>query len=77
MAFSMYSGWVTTATILNVTFCLKGIGLSEKKLEIDESVYSCVMLWIALVIFVLATLRERNVVFGAVWLWAVYAIKKR
>ena len=77
VAFSMYSGWVTTATILNVTFCLKGIGLSEKNLEIDESVYSCVMLWIALVIFVLATLRERNVVFGAVWLWAVYAIKKR
>lgn len=73
----MYSGWVATATILNLTFCVKGLGFSEKKMNIDESEYACVILWVALGIFVLATLRERNVVFGAVWLWAVYAIKKR
>jgi hypothetical protein len=77
VAFSMYSGWVATASILNVTFCLKGIGLSEKNLGINESNYACFILLVALVIFVIASLRERNVVFGSVWLWAVYAIKKR
>jgi len=77
VAFSMYSGWVATATILNLTFCIKGLGFSEKKLDIDESIYACSILWVAFAIFVLASLRERNVVFGAVWLWAVRAIKVR
>jgi hypothetical protein len=71
VAFSMYSGWVTTATILNLTFCIKGSGLSNIELSIDESEFACVILWIALIIFIAASLRERNVIFGAVWLWAV------
>ena len=67
VSFSMYSGWVTTATILNLTFCIEGSGFNESNLGIDESTHACVILWIALIIFMSASLRERNVVYGAVW----------
>ena len=75
VAFSVYSGWVATATILNLTFCLKGSGFSNADLGIDESEYACVILWIVLIIFMTVSSMEKNVFFGAVWLWAVYAIK--
>ena len=29
-AFSIYAGWVTSATILNFGFCLKGLGFSDQ-----------------------------------------------
>lgn len=48
----------------------KGSGFTVQ----DESRMACVILWIALVIFMVASLSERNVVYGAVWLWAVQAI---
>ena len=45
--FSIYAGWVTTATILNATYCFKGMGFSEEKMDINESKITCFVLWIA------------------------------
>lgn len=75
--FSMYAGWVTTATILNVTFCIKGLGYSEDKMDISESKIACHILWVAQIIYVVASFREENVVFAFIWLWAAFAILNR
>ena len=77
IGFSMYAGWVTTATILNISFCFKGLGYSEEKMEISESKVACYILWVAQLIYMVASYREENVVFGAVWLWAAFAILNR
>ena len=45
--FSIYAGWVTTATILNATYCFKGMGFSEERMDISESKVTCYVLWIA------------------------------
>lgn len=70
-AFSMYAGWVTTATILNITFCLKGVGF-----EMGSNV-SCYILWIVQIIYMVVSYKEQNVVYGSVWLWAAFAILSR
>jgi len=75
--FSLYSGWVTTATILNVTFCFKGVGFREEKMEMSESTVACFILWIAEIIYIVASYREQNVIFGSVWIWAAFAILDR
>jgi hypothetical protein len=75
--FSLYSGWVTTATILNVTFCFKGVGFREEKMDMSESTVACFILWIAEIIYIVASYREQNVVFGSVWIWAAFAILDR
>ena len=69
--FSMYAGWVTTATILNITFCLKGVGFNV------ESAVSCYILWIVQIIYMIISYKEQNVVYGTVWLWAAFAILNR
>ena len=49
--FSLYAGWVTAASILNVSYCVKGLGLREDNInigmEISESKITCVILWVA------------------------------
>ena len=37
LGFSVYSGWLTTATILNTCFVLKGAGFNETEMNIDET----------------------------------------
>lgn len=69
--FSMYAGWVTTATILNIAFCLKGVGFNV------GSNVSCYILWIVQIIYIIISYKEQNVVYGTVWLWAAFAILNR
>jgi hypothetical protein len=47
MGFSVYSGWVTSATILNVSIMLKSFGLNETDMDIDEAMFGIVILIIA------------------------------
>ena len=89
--FSIYSGWITAATILNTVFMLKSWGMSDYPIVdenddlvgwgwadvmmfMDEEVWTCVILWIAEIIYELASWSERNPVFGGVWTWALSAI---
>ena len=71
VAFSMYSGWVTVATILNFSFCIQGLGF---RIGVDAAE---IILWGALIIFMTVCLFEQNPVYGAVYLWAVKAIQVR
>lgn len=74
--FSIYSGWVTAATILNVTYMLKSWGLSNAKIDwLDEEITTIVIVWIAWLIYSVASLVERNPMFGAVFIWVITAIR--
>jgi len=50
---AVYSGWVTAATILNVAFILKELGMSEAN-GVNEELATVIMLWIALVVYTAA-----------------------
>lgn len=77
VGFSMYSGWVTTATVLNILFCLKGSGISEDKMDIDESIITCYLLWVITIVYTLVSYYQENAVYGSVWIWALVAISNR
>jgi hypothetical protein len=70
---TIYSGFLTTATILNFTVTLKFFGISEFS-WISEEQITIVMLYIAFVIYNVASYVELNPLFGAVFLWTVYGI---
>lgn len=70
-AFSIYMGWVTAATILNIAFALKSWGMSGDY-EVKVSV---AILVVAEVIYCLFSFVENNPLFGAVYIWVLFAIK--
>jgi hypothetical protein len=68
--FSIYSGWVTTATILNIAVFLKFVDFGGEY----EPIYAVGILWVALPIYWAFTIIERNPLYGAVFIWVLYAI---
>jgi len=72
--FTIYSGWVTAATILNVSFVIESIGFLR---EGYDSIWTIIILWVAFVIYAIATFRERNPLFGLIYIWVLLAIRSR
>lgn len=72
MGYSFYGGWLTAATILNVTFVLKFFGMAEP--AFDEELWTVIVLYVAEVIYSLAAFREQNPLYGSVFLWVLYSI---
>ena len=74
--FTIYTGWVTAATILNTTFFLKSLGMRDDGAGLAEDTWCVVILWIALCVYVLASFMERNPLYAAVYIWVLVAIRK-
>ena len=72
--FSIYSGWVTAATILNATFLLKFFGVDDLG-PINEEQATVGILYIAFFIYNLASYSELNPLLGSVFIWVVTAIR--
>jgi len=68
--FSIYAGWVTAATILNLGFAAKSWGISGDW----ESKATCVVLWAAFGIYVLFSYSERNPMYGLIYIWVLLGI---
>ena len=75
IGFSLYTGWVTAATILNVSFFLNSVGMKNPNAGFDETTWVVIIFYIALVIYILASFVERNPLYGAVYIWVLFAIK--
>ena len=80
--FSIYSGWVTAATILNATFLLKFFGVTEEEDPnnvfwglINEEQTTIIILYVATFIYNLASYTEMNPLYGSVFIWVVTAIR--
>lgn len=73
---SIYAGWVTAATILNVTYMLKSWGLSAANISwLDEEITTIVIAWIAWTIYTLAAFLEKNPIYGGTFIWVITAIR--
>lgn len=72
LPFSVYLGWITVATIANVTTLLVDWGLSG--LFPGEIFWTCLMIIIATGFGILFLLRKRDVPYALVLVWALYGI---
>ena len=86
LGFSIYNGWVTTATILNFFFVAKSIGSDNTQPPTQESLlprppstyeveWSVIILYVAEVLYITVTVFERNPIYGAVWCWVLFNIR--
>ena len=73
-AFSIYSGWVTAATILNFTGLFQTYGMNDPNAGFSEVTWGVIIVFVALFIYILAAYRERNPLFGALYIWVLLAI---
>ena len=72
---TIYSGWLTIATILNVTISLKFFGYADPDIPISEQTLSIVMLYVAAFVYNLASYVELNPLYGSVFIWVIYAVR--
>ncbi|MEO3760655.1 tryptophan-rich sensory protein [Mycobacterium sp. B14F4] len=70
--FSVYFGWITVATVANVTVFLVSVGWDGFGLA--ESTWTVVVLFAAAAIGTMTMLRNRDVAYGVVLLWAYTGI---
>lgn len=72
LPFSIYFGWITVASIANVTTYL--VSINWNGFGIDPSLITMVVLTVGAIIGVLAIYAYRDIPFGLVILWAYYGI---
>ena len=87
--FSLYSGWVTTATALNIAFLIKSWNnpnFDARKKDDDEykshndkieSDKTCQVLWVIFCLYNVFTFYELNPFFGLVLIWVLIGLKAR
>lgn len=66
---SIYSGWLSTATILGAAIMFNSWGWSKAN-GYDGVVPTIVMLWVAFAVYVVNTFLNRDPLFGGVYIWA-------
>lgn len=74
--FSIYSGWLTTATILNTVIALKGWGLNDEDMDINESMFTVAILITAECVYILASFQYKNPLYAAVFIWVLFAVRE-
>lgn len=69
IGFSIYAGWITSATIISIATTLKIHGM-----ESNEEAWGVAILWIAFAIYNAAAILKLNTIFGSVFIWSIYNI---
>lgn len=72
---SIYLGWISVATIANISAYLPTIGFTN--VLFTDSMYSVLMIAIAIILGILMLVIEKDFVFKGVILWAVFGILVR
>ena len=70
--FGVYFGWITVATVANVTTLLVSLGWNG--FGLSEVVWTVIILIVAVFIGIVTTLRNRDIPYGLVILWAYTGI---
>ncbi|MFO0703858.1 MAG: tryptophan-rich sensory protein [Patescibacteria group bacterium] len=73
--FGLYFGWVTVATIANITVYLVSIGWNGW--GISQEIWMIIVLFVGLVISILRTHKDKNIAYGLVPVWAYFGILMR
>ena len=81
--FAIYAGWLTAATILNSSYAFMILGMKDDAPDdallkplmfMSEETYTTIILWIAFVIYEIASWSERNPLFGSIFIWVIAAV---
>lgn len=72
LPFSIYFGWLTVATIANVTTLL--IKINWGRFGISEVIWTILILIVGAAIGILTTLRNKDFFYGLVFIWAYIGI---
>lgn len=70
--FSLYLGWITVATIVNITVALYSTGWDGS--GIAPEVWSVIMLCVATALTLAFVIRNRDIIYGLVVIWAFAGI---
>ncbi|MFP4617170.1 MAG: tryptophan-rich sensory protein [Candidatus Paceibacterota bacterium] len=70
--FSIYFGWITVATIANVTVFL--VSINWDGFDIADYIWTVTILLVGALIGILRTLKDKNIAYGAVLIWAYSGI---
>lgn len=72
LPFSIYFGWITVATIANISILL--VSLNWNGFGIAESVWTVIILLVGMIIGTWRSVRDRNIPYSLVLIWAYGAI---
>lgn len=72
IGFAVYCGWVNSATILNIIY----LSISFDIKCANEEQIGVFTLWVAFIVYNAVTFLERNPIYGAIYIWTTYAIKR-
>jgi hypothetical protein len=70
--FSVYFGWITVATVANITTFL--VSIRWYGFGIAEQNWTVIILVVAAIIGILRILRDQNIIYGLVFIWAYIGI---
>lgn len=70
--FSVYFGWITVATIANITVFLVSIGWN--KFNISEIIWTSIILLVGALIGIIRMSHDKNIAYGLVLVWAYLGI---
>jgi len=70
--FSVYFGWITVATIANVTTLL--VSLNWNGWGISPAIWTIIILIVGALIGLYRTLNDKNIFYGLVFIWAYFGI---
>lgn len=72
MPFGVYFGWITIASIANITTLLVSWGW--KDFIFADQIWTIIILLVGAVIASMTTIKERNIAYGLVPIWAYFGI---
>ena len=72
LPFSIYFGWITVATIANITVFLVSVGFSGW--GIAPSVWTMIVLFVGALIGIIRLIKDRDIAYGLVFIWAYFGI---
>jgi hypothetical protein len=75
LPFSIYLGWISLATIANISIYLVAIGWDRQGLSPIN--WTMIMIGVAILIGMLMIFTRRNIAFGVVIIWGLYGISSR
>ena len=72
---TIYTGWVTAATIVSTTILLKALGMKDPSHAFTETGMAVFIIYVALFIYILVSAYERNPLYGCVYIWVLNDIR--
>lgn len=70
--FSIYFGWITVATIANITVFL--VSINWQRFGLSEVIWTIIILFVGAGIGTLRTWKDKNIFYGSVFVWAYSGI---